>query len=56
MVVAARDRRTDSRTPDAVPIVCPNCKRVSRVFLPAGMAPPVTAVFSIETWQKKQNP
>jgi len=55
MVVGASDRRTESRTYDAVPIACPNCKRVNRVYLPFGIAPPVTAVFSIESWQKRQN-
>ena len=53
MVVATVDGRIVSRTPETVPIACPNCKRVARVFLPIGIAPPVTAVYSLEDWESK---
>jgi hypothetical protein len=53
MVVATSEPRMAARTPDAVPVACPNCKRLNSVYLPFGMAPPIATVFTIEDWHKK---
>jgi RNase P subunit RPR2 len=50
IVVAPAGTRAERGQQEPVDVCCPNCDRVSRVYLPYGMTAPVTAVHSLEDW------